>query len=48
MDTSQTTVHFEELENFPKNQLSLLVPSRNTGFYMKTLKFPLFIIFTYI
>ena len=33
-DTSQTTVRFEEPENFLENILSSLVLPRNTVFYM--------------
>ena len=33
MNTSQTTARFEESKDFLINQLSSLVPPRNTGFY---------------
>ena len=33
MEISQATVFLEELRNFLKNQLSSLVPPRNTSFY---------------
>ena len=33
MGISQAKVRFEKPGNFPKNQLSSLVPPRNTGFY---------------
>ena len=33
MDASKTTIRFEKPGNFVKNQLILLLPRRNTGFY---------------
>ena len=38
MDTTQTAVSSEEPGNFLKNQLSLLVTPRNTGFMNELLK----------
>ena len=35
MDASETTVHFKELESFPKNQLSLLGPQEILVFMQK-------------
>ena len=49
MDASQGTLCFEQPENFLKNETSLLVSPRNTGFCIhKIWNFSINFFFTYI